>query len=116
MSNRRLRIVFIALGVVLLVPLALLIHRAFTSVRAEHERSHEAVAERIFDELERELTLFLRREEERPFEQYRSFVLPSQVLSNAVELERSPLARLGCALLRWLTLGHRRCSDTPVSH
>ncbi len=30
-------------------------------------------------------------------------------------LRRSSLSRLACALLRWLTLGQRRCSDTSVS-
>ncbi len=29
-------------------------------------------------------------------------------------LERSPLARLLCTLLRWVTFGSRRCSDPPV--
>jgi formylglycine-generating enzyme required for sulfatase activity len=41
---------------------------------------------------------------------------PPETGPPAPRLDRSPLARLGCALLRWLTLGHRRCSDTPVSH
>ncbi len=93
-SIQRVRIVFTALAFVLLVPLALLIQRALSSERAEQERSHETVAERVFDELERELTLFLRREEERPFDHYRYFVLPSNTLSSALELERSPLAEL----------------------
>ncbi len=93
-SIQRVRIVFTALAFVLLVPLALLIQRALSSERAEQERSHETVAERVFDELERELTLFLRREEERPFEHYRYFILPSNALSSALELERSPLAEL----------------------
>lgn len=93
-SIKRVRVVFTALAFVLLVPLALLIQRALSSARAEQERSHETVAERVFDELERELTLFLRREEERPFDHYRYFVLPSNTLSSALELERSPLAEL----------------------
>ena len=93
-SRKRVRIVFVALATVLLVPLALLIQRALSSERAERERNHETVAERIFDELERELTLVLRREEERPFEHYRTFVLPARPISAAFELERSPLAEL----------------------
>ena len=91
-STRDVRLAFVGLAFVLLVPLALLIQRALESSRVERERSHEAVAARIFDEMERELSAFLRREEDRPFEHYRNLVLGSQALNANLALEDSPLA------------------------
>jgi signal transduction histidine kinase len=66
----KIRITFLVLAVVLLVPLGLVVRGALESVRRERELRHQAVAERIFDEMERELTAFLRREEERTVEEY----------------------------------------------
>ena len=91
-TTRDVRIAFVGLAFVLLVPLALLIHRAIESARLEREQSHRAVAARIFDEMERELSMFLRVEEDRPFEHYRDFVLPSQSMMANLSLESSPLA------------------------
>jgi hypothetical protein len=48
----------------------LLVHRAVRSVALERELRHRAVAERVFDEMERALSDFLQQEEERPFERY----------------------------------------------
>lgn len=42
--------------------------------------------------MERELNEFLRREEDRSFEEYRNVVLPSQALTGSLALEPSPLA------------------------
>jgi hypothetical protein len=69
---RRIRIVFLLLGILLLLPLLLLVQRALEGVAREREVSHRAVAERLFDEMERELSSLLRAEEERPFENYRA--------------------------------------------
>lgn len=66
----KIRITFLLLAAALLLPLALLVRGAFQSVREERELRHQAIAERIFDEMERELTAFLRREEERSVEEY----------------------------------------------
>ena len=65
----KIRVTFLLLAVALLLPLALLVRGAFQSVGEERELRHQAIAERIFDEMERELTTFLRREEERSVEQ-----------------------------------------------
>ncbi|MGH7893249.1 MAG: hypothetical protein ACREQL_01190, partial [Candidatus Binatia bacterium] len=67
---RTIRLLFVALAVALLVPIALLVHRAVRSVALEREMRHRAVAERVFDEMERGLSDFLGREEARPFEHY----------------------------------------------
>lgn len=65
-SLNHLRLAFGVLGAVLLVPLALLLHSAVERLEGERALRHEMVAERIFDELERELTDLLRRESDRP--------------------------------------------------
>jgi signal transduction histidine kinase len=68
---RRIRLVFLLLAVLLLVPMGLLVQRALQSQALEREVSHRAVAERLFDEMERELSRILSAEEERPFADYR---------------------------------------------
>ncbi|HSF19575.1 MAG TPA: HAMP domain-containing sensor histidine kinase [Vicinamibacteria bacterium] len=87
---RRLSVMFLGLGVVLLGALAVLVGRALESLSRERELRHQAVAERIFDEMERGLTELVEREESRPFEHYRHFY----VSSTTGVLERSPLADL----------------------
>jgi signal transduction histidine kinase len=68
---RRIRFVFLLLAVVLLVPMGLLVQRAFESVALERRVSHRAVAERLVDEMERELSRFLRSEDERAIDDER---------------------------------------------
>ena len=68
--------------------------RAVEGARAENLRRHQVVAERLFDELERELTVFVEREEERSFLEYRYFYVPDGQLQNASGLLRSPLSEL----------------------
>ena len=87
---RRFRILFVAVAVVLAVPVGLLLRRAVESVALEQRTSHQAVAERIFDEMERALSEFLAREEERPFGQYSYDYIPQG--SRADVAVRSPLA------------------------
>jgi len=89
---KRIRIVFAVLAAAVLVPFGLLVDRALDSVALERSLQHQVVAERAFDEMERELTAFLRREEERPFEHYRYIYVPETSPDEMVELERSPLA------------------------
>ena len=84
----RLRFTFIALALLLLLPLGLLVSRALVSLANERELRHQIVAERIFDEMERELTALVRREEDRPFEHYRSYYVAE---SSGTSI-RSPLA------------------------
>lgn len=86
---RRFRILFALGSLVLLVPIALLVHRALDSAAVERRMRHQVVAERLFDEMERALTVFVLREEERPFDQYR-FAPPRPDRPDAPE--RSPLA------------------------
>lgn len=62
----RLRLAFALLAVALLVPAGLLVERALRGVSAEQEARHRAVAERVFDEMERALSELVAREEARP--------------------------------------------------
>jgi signal transduction histidine kinase len=78
----------VALGVA-----GLLAHSLFRA-RAEERLRHQIVAERVFDELERELTDLTLREENRSFLEYRYFYVPAGQLPGLAGLERSPLAGL----------------------
>lgn len=90
----RIRVVFVLLALVLLVSLALVVDKALDSVAAEGAMRHRALADRIIDEMEGELTTWLRREEDRPFAQYRYFFVPEGSPTQIVNLTRSPLSQL----------------------
>jgi hypothetical protein len=66
----RLRLWFVALGVLLLTPLGFLLDAVDERVEAQRRLRHEVVAERIFDELERELTALIDAESARPSAAY----------------------------------------------
>jgi hypothetical protein len=66
----RLRLWFVALGVLLLTPLGFLLDAVDNRVEAQRRLRHEVVAERIFDELERELTALIDAESARPSAAY----------------------------------------------
>jgi len=66
----RLRLWFVALGVLLLTPLGFLLDAVDERIEAQRRLRHEVVAERIFDELERELTALLDAESARPSAAY----------------------------------------------
>ncbi|MCP3985224.1 MAG: HAMP domain-containing histidine kinase [bacterium] len=86
----RLRLVFILLALGLAVPGFLLVRRALDGVAIEQAARHRAVAERVFDEMERTLSVFLQSEEERPVGHYRHAWSPAG--SPPGVLLRSPLA------------------------
>jgi signal transduction histidine kinase len=91
---RRFRVVFVAVCVVLLAGLGLLVRRTLGSVALEREMRHRAVADRVFDEMERALSGLLAPEEERPFGHYGFTYVPPGQLGGAVTVTRSPLADL----------------------
>jgi signal transduction histidine kinase len=67
-----LRLVLVLLALAVLVPAALLVHRALRGAAAEQAARHRAVAERLFDEMERALSDLVTREEARPVEAFRA--------------------------------------------
>lgn len=95
---RRVRLAFLLTAGALAVLFGLLAWRVLDISRKEQRQRHHTVASRFFDEMERELTLFLRREEDRPFVHYRYLYVPvegqpfSVDQASAVRFERSPLA------------------------
>jgi len=68
MTRIRVTLLLLALGIGL--PATLLVLRAVESLELENAYRHEAVAERVFDEMERSLSDFLLREEPRPPSDY----------------------------------------------
>ena len=71
-SLTRLRAGFLLLAVTLLAPTALLVQRALAGVATEREARQRAVAERIFDEMERALSELVAREEARSVDAWRA--------------------------------------------
>ena len=67
---RRFRLLFLIVAVGLLAPLAVLVYRAQRSAALERRMRHQAVAERVFDEMERALSGVLERAEELPFDRF----------------------------------------------
>ncbi|HVO25704.1 MAG TPA: HAMP domain-containing sensor histidine kinase [Candidatus Margulisiibacteriota bacterium] len=67
---RRFRLIFLAFALALLAFVGLLVERALRSIALEREMRHQALAERVFDEMERGLSRLLEREEQRPPGQY----------------------------------------------
>jgi signal transduction histidine kinase len=67
---KRLRTLLVVIAVALGVPVALLAWRALDGLAAEQAVRQQTVAERAFDEMERQLTSFLEVEERRPFDDY----------------------------------------------
>lgn len=88
---RRLRLTFAALAVVLAVPLGLLLREVFETAERERTQVRQTVAQRLLDEMERELTAWLETEEARPYGHYRFVHLP-EAADDPDALERSPLA------------------------
>lgn len=77
---------------ILLVPLALLIRQAHHSLERERDLEYRTVAERIVDEMERELSAWLEQEEDRPYSHYRFYFIPEDTPLEAPRLQRSPLS------------------------
>ncbi len=88
----RIRLLLGSLALLLVAGVALLVLRALDSIEEEEQLRHEVVASRVFDELERELTSLLEREEERSFLEYRTLYVPEGQLPGNATLSVSPLA------------------------
>jgi len=86
---KKLRWIIALLALGLLLPVALLLREALESIAVERTMRHRTVADRIIDEMERELTAWLRAEEDRPYDHYRFFYLPPETPRDFVQ---SPLS------------------------
>jgi signal transduction histidine kinase len=67
---RRFRLPFFLFSLVLLALMALVVDRALRGIAMERQLRYQALAERVFDEMERGLSRVLEHEEQRPFEDY----------------------------------------------
>ena len=95
MKNRRWRLQLVVLiaGLMAVSGVVMLVVAALRGAATEDRIRHEVIAQRLFDELERELTELVEREESRSFLEYRYFYVPEgQVVSPG--LVRSPLAEI----------------------
>jgi len=88
----RVRGLLLALGLLLVLGVGLLLARTLHSVQREQALRHSLVSQRIFDELERELTELTLREEARSFLEYRYFFVPEGQVPGMAGLVRSPLS------------------------
>lgn len=70
LSIGRVRLAFASLLFMLLAGVLMLLHSALDRLEQERRLRHEVVAERVFDELERELNAHLERESARPSSAY----------------------------------------------
>lgn len=113
---RRIALLVGVLAALLLVGLGLLVARALDSVAAERAMRHGVLAERVFDELEAELTSLIEREEARPFLQYRFFYVPEEGVPGAEGLSRSPLAEVPAEdwLVGWFQVDPDGTVSTPL--
>jgi len=89
MKRIRWTLLLLALGIAL--PAGLIVQRAIASLELESDVRHEAVAERIFDEMERSISGFLLREESRPPADFAP--LPSSPGSPSEPLKEAGLER-----------------------
>ncbi len=102
----RVGLLIAAIGALLAVGVGALLAHSLRSLALEEELRHQLVAERLFDELERELTDLTMREEARSFLEYRYFYVPEAQLPGIAGLARSPLAELpdDPAVLGWFQI------------
>ncbi|HEY5658741.1 MAG TPA: HAMP domain-containing sensor histidine kinase [Myxococcota bacterium] len=67
---RRIRVTLLMVSLALLASVGALTWRALDGLALERAIRHQTVSDRVFEEMERALSRFLEREEERPFEEY----------------------------------------------
>jgi signal transduction histidine kinase len=127
-----LRLVLVLLALAVLVPAALLVHRALRGAAAEQAARHRAVAERLFDEMERALSDLVAREEARPVEAFRATgaariaeLPPEHFVLGYFQIEAdgrltTPLPPRGAEALRvatkWFALREGEAADAKTEH
>jgi len=91
---KKLKIYIIIFCVALSVPLAYLILRTYQALEQEEVAKLQYFAETIFDEMEKELTAIVLKEEGRAVDEYNYKSILSNPVSGATEAVPSPLSRL----------------------
>ncbi|MBW2641635.1 MAG: HAMP domain-containing histidine kinase, partial [Deltaproteobacteria bacterium] len=91
---KQLKIYIIIFCVALSIPLAYLILRTYQALEQEEVAKLQYFAETIFDEMEKELTVVVLKEEGRAVDEYNYKSILSNLVSGAAEAVPSPLSRL----------------------
>jgi signal transduction histidine kinase len=89
---KRIGLLVVLVAALLLMGVGALVARALESIEQEEAMRHGVVASRVFDEVERELTALIEREEERSFLEYTYLYVPESQLPGTTGLSLSPLA------------------------
>ena len=89
---RRIRLVFALLGLVVLGALSALVATALGGIARDRDERHRALAERAFEEIQRELSRLLVREQARPFSHFDFYYVPEAVSPGRYVVARSPLS------------------------
>ena len=88
----RFSLTLVGLAVVVLAALAWAVSQAWQSTERRLQGERRLIAERLFDEFERVLAVFVDRERQRPVTHYRSFHVPAELLPGSIGIGLSPLA------------------------
>jgi len=91
---KRLRLLIIIFCLALSVPLAYMIPRTYSGIGREEIAKLQYFSERLFDEIENELSAIVAREEARSVDEYNFAMVRPGSNSGADKSKRSPLARI----------------------
>jgi signal transduction histidine kinase len=89
---RRIRFVFGLLALATLGALSALVAAALGGIARDRDERHRILAERAFEEMQRELDRVLSREEARPFSHFDFYFVPEAVSPGRYVVARSPLS------------------------
>ncbi len=89
---RRIRTVFALLALVVLGALSSLVATALGGIARDRDERHRALAERAFEEMQRELSWLQSREQARPFSHFDFYFVPEAVSPGRYVVARSPLS------------------------
>jgi len=90
--HRRVLVLIGLLVCALVCGTSILVWRSLVGAANQETLRHQQVAERVFDELEDQLTRLIDREETRSFLEYRFFYVPPDQLDGQIGLSRSSLS------------------------
>lgn len=109
---KRLRFAFLAIAILLLLPVGLIVRQTLRSTAVERAEQHEAVATKLFEEMQSTLNDFLEAEEGRSPGEYKSYYVPLGERNSV----RSPLADLPYPpyVLGYFEIDERGNVQTPL--
>ncbi|MEZ4240000.1 MAG: HAMP domain-containing sensor histidine kinase [Myxococcota bacterium] len=114
-SERRILLGGLVLGLAVQCGMGWLVVRALDGASAAEAERHRAVAERLFDEIEEELSAIVAREEARSFLEYRFYYVPENT-ANGYTLVQSELSEVpqDPAIVGWFQVDPGNVVSTPL--